>query len=328
MAAAMASDSDAAVRREVALTLREVPADQSVPILVKIAQQFDGKDRTYLEAFGLGSEGKEAQVYAALKPTWDDAFAWIAWRLHPAAAVSDFKARALDDKLAPDQRKLMLTAIAFAPGREAAGAMLELAHTKGFPMQDLAKWWLMNRKGNDWKAYDIDGSMKALGIYDPDKVKLVASPMPPAPANAPQLDLAEIAKLKGDAKRGATAVATCYTCHHIGASGVDFGPDLTAYGKQQTTDILIQAIAQPSQTISHGFEGSEIKTTDGLVITGMVLSDSDPLIIKCMGGVVQTIPKSRIASLSKMKTSLIYEPSMLGLTPQSIADIVAYVKSL
>lgn len=328
MASKMASDSDAAVRREVAVTLRDVPAEQSVPILVKIAQQFDGKDRTYLDALGLGSEGKEAQVYAALKPSWDDAFAKIAWRLHPTEAVSDFKARALNDQLTPDQRTLMLTAIAFTPGREAAGAMLELAHAKGFPMQDLAKWWLMNRKGNDWKAYDIDGSMKALGIYDPDKVKLVASPMPPPPTNTPKLDLAQIAALKGDPKNGATAVATCLTCHRIGAAGVDFGPDLTTYGKQQTTDILVQAIAQPSHTISHGYEGSEIKTTDGLVITGMVLSDSDPLIIKCMGGGVQTIPKTRIASRTKMKTSLMYEPIMLGLTPQSIADIAAYLKSL
>ena len=329
MAARMASDSDAAVRREVALTMRDMPAEKSVPILVKIARQFDGKDRTYLEALGLGSEGKEAQVYAALKPTWDDAFAKIAWRLHPAEAVGDFKARALSSKLSDDQRKLMVTALAFTPAREAAGAMIELAHTQDFPMRDLAKWWLMNRKGNDWKAYDIDGSMKALGIYDPDKVKLVASPMPPAPANAPKLDLARIAALKGDAKRGAIAIGTCYTCHRIGAAGVDFGPDLTTYGKQQTADILIQAIAQPSQTISHGFEGSEVTTTDGLVITGMPLSDSDPLIIKCMGGMVQTVPKKRIASMQKLKgRSLMFEPSMLGLTEQSIADIVAYLKGL
>jgi putative heme-binding domain-containing protein len=47
-----------------------------------------------------------------------------------------------------------------------------------------------------------------------------------------------------------------------------------------------------------------------------------------MGGVVQTIPQSRITSRTKLKTSLMYEPSMLGLTPQGIADIVAYLKSL
>ena len=64
-------------------------------LLVKIAQQFDGKDRAYLEAFGLGSEGKEKEVYAAagasdgrrIAEKWSDAFAWIAWRLHPAEAV-------------------------------------------------------------------------------------------------------------------------------------------------------------------------------------------------------------------------------------------------
>ena len=61
----------------------------------------------------------------------------------------------------------------------------------------------------------------------------------------------------------------------------------------------------------------------------MRLSDSDPLIIKCMGGIVQTVPKKRIASMQKLKgRSLMFEPSMLGLTEQSIADIVAYLKGL
>ena len=48
-----------------------------------------------------------------------------------------------------------------------------------------------------------------------------------------------------------------------------------------------------------------------------------------MGGVVQTVPKKRIQSLQKLKgRSLMFEPSMLGLTEQSIADVVAYLKSL
>ena len=64
-------------------------------------------------------------------------------------------------------------------------------------------------------------------------------------------------------------------------------------------------------------------------ITGIVLTSGDPVLIKCMGGVVQTVPKKRIQSLKKLKgRSLMFEPSMLGLTEQSIADIVAYLKSL
>ena len=334
MATKMAGDESAAVRREVALTMRDFPADQSIPVLVKVAQKFDGKDRAYLEALGLGSTRKEREVYAAIAKvlgsaaeSWSDAFAWIAWRLHTPEAVTDLKTRALSAKLTPEQRKLMVTALAFVKSREAAGAMIQLANAKDFPHQDLAKWWLMNRKNNEWKAYDVDGGMKALGIYDPDKVKLVAVEMPAENKDAPKLPApAEIAKLKGDVARGATLVPVCYTCHRVGQNGVDFGPELTTFGKQQTTEVLLNAIANPSADISHGFEGSEIKTTDGITITGMVLSEGDPVIIKCMGGIVQTVPKKRIASLKKMNRSLMYAPQQFGLDAQAIADITAFLK--
>ena len=333
MAAKMIADSSRAVRREVALTLREVPAAQSLPLLVKLAQQFDGKDRAYLEALGLGSEGKEAELYAAVckdKPAaWTEAQAWIAWRLHPAAAVEAFKTRALDGALTEDQRKLMLTGLAFVKSREAAGAMIELANTKDFSMKELAKWWLLNRKGNDWKSYDVESGMKALGLYDPAKVKLVAVEMPPELKGAAELPSgAEIAKLPGDAKRGQAAIAVCFTCHKVGQAGVEFGPDLSTFGKQQPSEVIAQAIAHPSADISHGYEGSEIKTKDGLTISGMVLSSGDPVMIKCMGGLVQTVPKERISSITKMTRSLMYQPQQLGLTPQAISDIVAYLKSL
>ena len=171
--------------------------------------------------------------------------------------------------------------------------------------------------------------MKALGLYDPDKVKLVAVEMPPEPKNAPKLPpVSEIMKLKGDATRGQVSVAVCYTCHKIGKLGTEFGPELTTFGKQQAAEILVQAIAEPSASISHGFEGSEVKTRDGLTITGMVLSNDDPLIIKCMGGMVQTVPRSRIKSVTPLTKSLMYVPQQLGLNAQSIADIVAYLKSL
>jgi putative membrane-bound dehydrogenase-like protein len=335
MAAKMAKDESAAVRREVALSLRDVPAAQSLPLLVQIAQGFDGKDRSYLEAFGLGCSGKETEVYAAVAKAmgtapekWSDAFAGIAWRLHPVAAAHDFKTRALSAQLTEEQRKQMVTALAFVPSRDAAAGMIELANTKDFPLQETAKWWLFNRKGNDWKGYDVDASMKALGLYDPEKVNLVGVEMPPAVKDAPALPVpAEIAKLKGDATRGQAAVAVCYACHHIGAAGIDFGPDLTTFGKQQTSEVLINAIAQPSAEVSHGFEGSEVKTKDGLTITGMVLSNGDPLIIKCMGGLVQTVPRARIESVTKMNRSLMYDPAQLGLTAQTIADLAAYLKS-
>jgi putative membrane-bound dehydrogenase-like protein len=334
MADAMAEDKSAAVRREVAVTLRDVPADAALPILVKLARGFDGRDRAYLEAFGLGAEGKEAEVYAALSEAfggpaaeWSEPFAGLAWRLHPPAAAADFRSRALMAELPEEERKRMVTALAFVRSREAAGAMIELANTPGFPWRDLAKWWLFNRQDNDWRAYDVAAGMKALGLYDPAKVELVAMEMPPDPVGDAWPTAAEIAELPGDAARGQAAIAVCYSCHRIGETGVEFGPDLTTFAQQQPAEVIAEAIARPSAEISHGFEGSEIRTTDGLVITGMVLSSGDPVLVKCMGGIVQAVPRSRIASLNRMGRSLMYDPGTLNLTPQSVADVIAFLKA-
>jgi putative heme-binding domain-containing protein len=205
--------------------------------------------------------------------------------------------------------------------------MLAIAADPASPSKDLALWWLLNRKGNDWSSFDLDRALKERGIYDPDKVQLTAIALPQPPANAPAFPpAAEVAALQGDPAKGSVSVALCYTCHHIGQAGVEFGPDLTAFGKQQTTATIVEAIVNPSASISHGYEGTEITTTDGLTITGMVLKHGDPLLLKCMGGTLQTIPKSRIASAKPLGRSLMYDPATLGLTPQTVADIVAYLK--
>jgi putative heme-binding domain-containing protein len=329
-------DPSAAVRREVATSLRDAPAADSVPLLAKIGAQFDGKDRAYLDAIGLGSEGKESAVYAALSDViaknplqWTEAAAWLAWRLHPAEAVPGLAARASSPTLSSAQRKLMVTALAFSPVEEAAAAMLATAADKASSQSGLALWWLLNRKTNDWSAHGLDAKLKTAGLYDPDNVRLTAVELPPPVPNAPVLPAAsEIVKLGGDSERGKSAVGACYACHKIGAVGVEFGPELTEYGKQQTAEMIVEAISNPSGSIAHGYAGSEVKTKDGLTIQGMALSSGDPVILKSMGGTLQTIPRSKIESMSPMKRSLMYQPAQLGLSAQGIADIVAYLKSL
>ena len=182
--------------------------------------------------------------------------------------------------------------------------MLELAQLRKISrMKDLAQWWLINRKGNDWRHYDVEGGMKALGLYDPDKVKLVAVEMPPEPENAPKLPpVAEIVETqrRRQARRGRRRRLLHLPQDRADRHGLRSGPhDLrqTAAARSDRAD----AIANPSADISHGFEGSEVKTKDGLTITGMVLSNGDPLIIKCMGGLVQTVPRTRIASVKPLE---------------------------
>ncbi|MEZ0264628.1 MAG: PVC-type heme-binding CxxCH protein, partial [Phycisphaerae bacterium] len=123
-----------ALRREVALSLRDQPLEKSRDLLVRLAQVYDGKDRWYLEALGTGCEGKEEAMYATLLAVmgsppfkWSDAFADIAWRLHPVTAVPAFKERAMSDTITPAQRKQAIDAIGFVADKLAATAMAEIA---------------------------------------------------------------------------------------------------------------------------------------------------------------------------------------------------------
>ncbi len=331
----MAKDKSPAVRREVAIALRDFKTDAAVGLLVTIAQQFDGQDRSYLEAVGLGSTDREAEVHAAIakvmaKPAleWSPAYAWLTWRLHPAAAVRDVRARLLSGKLNEVELKRDLTTLAFTRSAEAAGTMVELSLNKTFAQADLAKWWVGNRKAGIWKAFDVDAIVKAHG-GDASAAKLVGSDLPPEPAGSKPLAAPEvIAALKGDAVKGRAAAAVCQACHKFDGKGIDFGPDLTSYAKQQSLETLVLNISQPSASISHGFEGTRVVLDDGMVITGMVLSSGDPLMMKSMGGLVQSIPRARIKEEKHLDRSLMFTPAQMGLTEQGVADIAAYLRSL
>jgi putative membrane-bound dehydrogenase-like protein len=331
----MAKDKSAAVRREVAIALRDFKTPAAIATLVTIAQQFDGQDRSYLEAIGLGSTDREVEVHAAIakvmaKPAleWTPAYAWLTWRLHPASAVRDVRARLLSGKLNEVELKRDLTTLAFTRSAEAAGTMVELSLNKKFAQADLAKWWIGNRKGNLWKAFDVDAIVKAHG-GDASAAKLVGSDLPPEmPGAKPLASVDIIAALKGDAVNGKAASAVCQACHKFDGKGIDFGPDLTTYAKQQSLETLILNISQPSNNISHGFEGTRVVLDDGMVITGMVLSSGDPLMIKSMGGLVQSIPRSRVKEEKHLDRSLMFTPAQMGLTEQGVADIAAYLRSL
>jgi putative membrane-bound dehydrogenase-like protein len=334
-AAKLAADPAPAVRREVALALRDVPYQQAAPLLLALAKSYDGKDRTYLEAWGIGCTGKEGEIYAALaagqKETdplkWTAAYAGLVWRLTPAAAVPSFAARAAAVALAEKDRLAATTALGFVPTKDAAFALLDLAQKTTGPVQQQAFWWLLNYKDTRWAGQGIDAELKARGLYDPATVVINESvvPQPPVSKLPPAAD---IAALKGDPARGAALVASCYLCHRVGDNGTDYGPNLTAFAKMQTAEVVIGAIVNPSAEIAHGYEGTVVTLKDGKVVHGMVLSGGDPLVIQSMGGLTQLIPSDQVAKRDRLHRSLMLSGEQLGLGAQEVADLVAYLRGL
>jgi putative membrane-bound dehydrogenase-like protein len=111
----MLNDDSPAVRRELALAMNYEPADKAVPILVKLADKYDGHDRWYLEAIGIGATGREHELLEAWtkdhKNNDPQVADKLAWRLKPeipgAAATAANKQASADSPkpVAPDGKK-------------------------------------------------------------------------------------------------------------------------------------------------------------------------------------------------------------------------------
>lgn len=61
----MANDPSIAVARELCLALNYEPTEKALPVLVTLADRYDGQDRWYLEAIGIGATGREDQFLDA-----------------------------------------------------------------------------------------------------------------------------------------------------------------------------------------------------------------------------------------------------------------------
>ncbi len=331
----LARDADAGVRREVALSLRDVPAATSLDVLVDIARGYDGVDRFYLEALGTGATGKEAVLYDRLRRDlnvgtdpvrWSSSFARIAWRLHVPGAVPDLLARAQAASVPLAERRLALDTLAFINTPAASQAMLTLAGPSG-AHREMATWWLLNRMSNDWASHNLAPALKTAGIYDPDTITLQASVVPPAPADLPVLDVATIARTAGNAQRGREVANRCLMCHTIGGVGAELGPALDGWGRGKSAEVIATALVSPNADIAQGFGGTEFQTKDGLTIQGLLIKQGDPLMMRSMGGVTQVIPANRVAARRNMGTSLMMSAAQLGLNTGDVADLVAFLRA-
>jgi putative heme-binding domain-containing protein len=334
VASRLARDSDPGVRREVAVSLRDQPADTALDILVDIARGFDGQDRSYLEALGTGAAGKERALYERLHRelsvksdpiAWPGTFTWLAWRLHVPAAVGDLAARARSSKLSLADRRFALDTLAFINDPAASRAMLTFAQP-GSPMRELATVWLLSRMSNEWADHDLRPALKAAGIYDPDAILVREIVTPRPPTDLPELSIDDSVRLTGNAARGQALSTRCLMCHAIGGTGADLGPALDGWGRGKSAEVVATALIRPSAEIAHGYEGTELKTKDGLTIQGILIKEGDPLMIRSMGGITQIIPADRVGSRRRMPQSLMISAAQLGLTAQDVADLVAFLR--
>jgi putative membrane-bound dehydrogenase-like protein len=130
LARELVTDPSPAVRREIAIPLRDLDGAKKRDFVVRLfAQLTDADDRTCLEACGTAALGSEADVWAELAQTqadalkWSPAFARITWRLLPPAAVPALIQRTRAAALTATERRLAFDTLAFIGNREGLVAL-------------------------------------------------------------------------------------------------------------------------------------------------------------------------------------------------------------
>lgn len=156
--ARLATDADAAVRREVAIALRDVPLSQCRTIINQLVDRYTGGDGWMRVALGTALDGaKAADYYPELKrrfpqsaTAWPPAMADLVFETHPLPAVADLTLRAGSNRVPISGRKQALTTLAFINDKQAADAMVTLTKSALPDVASQAVWWLGFRKTNDW----------------------------------------------------------------------------------------------------------------------------------------------------------------------------------
>ena len=146
----------------------------------------------------------------------------------------------------------------------------------------------------------------------------------------PDVVRAQVGAAAGDAPRGRALVESggCFDCHRIGDRGSRLGPDLSGIGDRRAPDALQKAMVAPDDEVLPENRFVRIVTREGATVSGRLLNQ-DAISVQLI------TPKEELKSYlrASLREYTIVDkglmPSVEGkLTPQQVADIVAYLLSL
>lgn len=154
-----------------------------------------------------------------------------------------------------------------------------------------------------------------------------------APDHAARLDALEKDLPAGNIERGSvvfqTAKAACATCHPIGYKGGQVGPDLSKAGAIRTRRDLLEAIVYPHASFVRSYEPVQLTRQDDSIVYGIVTNQgADSVTLTVGAGTPEVrVPQADIKSLTPGQFSLMPQGLDLILTPQELADVVAFLQS-
>jgi putative heme-binding domain-containing protein len=141
---------------------------------------------------------------------------------------------------------------------------------------------------------------------------------------------ATILARSGDAARGESLfwsqALNCGKCHRLGNRGTATGPDLSEIGKLRSTSDLLESLLSPSRRVEPKYAAYLVQTADGRSLTGLMIKrDQSSLVLRDAEGKEILVAAENVEELRPLRTSLMPEGQLAGLTPQQAVDLLAYL---
>ena len=123
----------------------------------------------------------------------------------------------------------------------------------------------------------------------------------------------------------------CSQCHKVKGEGGVIGPDLTELTKRLKPEEIVRELVEPSKVITEKFGSHVIVTTDGRVVTGIILSQDEKALRIADNPLTQFKPTeiqlSAIALKEAAKVSLMPAGLLNTLSEDELLDLLAFVQA-
>jgi putative heme-binding domain-containing protein len=135
----------------------------------------------------------------------------------------------------------------------------------------------------------------------------------------------------GDVEKGRMLFRqqSCINCHTFANGQQPKGPHLVDIGKRYKRAELIESIVQPSKKIAQGFDTWAIAMDDGKIYTGfIVLESAETVTLRDATGISHELIQDQIEDRVKQEISMMPQGIAGNLSPEQLADLLAYLESL
>lgn len=119
---------------------------------------------------------------------------------------------------------------------------------------------------------------------------------------------------------------SCANCHVLFGVGAKVGPELTG-AQRNNLDYLLENILNPSAVVGKDFRMSVVRTTDGRVLNGLVVSRDEQKMVLQTATELVTLGTDEIEETQVTGKSAMPDGLSQNLSPEEVRDLIGYLMS-